>query len=109
VLTLTDVTKQTLLHAAVDSSNVSAIKSLIEIQVADKLINCKDEFLMTPIHLAGINYSKECFILLMTLNPDVSQLDSDGQSVVNYIESNEEIDEFEKKEILNKINILNEK
>ncbi len=107
MLTLTDKTNQTILHSAVDSSNVSAIKTLIELKIAENLINSKDEFSMTPMHLCGINFCKECYDLLMTLNPDISLKDSDGQTIIDYIESNEEIDENIKKEVLNKLIVIN--
>jgi ankyrin repeat protein len=94
--TAIDATGQSLLHVAVDSMNFSAVKSLEEMNVAQKLINKQDNFGMTPMHIGAINLEIEVFKLLISLEPDSSIKDSENKTYIDYIKENEDID----KEIL---------
>lgn len=97
---LTDKTKQTLLHAAADSNNLQAIQTLISINIAQNQINSVDEYNMTPMHLASIIFDKSCFELLLTLHPDFSIKDNDGNTVIDLLKENEDIDDSQKEKYI---------
>ncbi len=78
---------------AVDAVNFSAVVSLKEIGLAEKLINTQDNYLMTPMHIAAINFDYEIFILLSKLNPDITLKDKENKSFVDYLKENEDIDD----------------
>ena len=99
MLTSRDSTGQTLLHVAVDGMNFSAVKSLIDLGIAEKLINSVDNFLMTPMHIAAINFDVEIFMLLSKLQPNLELKDSEGKTCIDYLRENEDINP----EILNLI------
>jgi ankyrin repeat protein len=87
-----DSTGQTLLHVAVDGMNFSAVKSFVELLIAAELINSLDNFKMTPMHIAAINFDIEIFKLLMSLKPDIYIRDNENKTCVEYLKENEEID-----------------
>ena len=72
--------------------NVSAVKSLVDLEIAEKLINSVDNFLMTPMHIAAINFDIEIFILLTKLGPNLELKDSENKTCINYLKENEDID-----------------
>lgn len=84
---------QTLLHVAVDGMNYSAVKSLVDLEIAEKLINSTDNFLMTPMHMAAMNFDVEIFLLLYKLKPNMELKDSENKTCLEYLKENEEIDE----------------
>lgn len=94
-----DSTGQSLLHVAVDGMNFSAVKSLKDLGLAFKLINSLDNFRMSPMHIAAINFDVEIFNLLLSLKPDLEIKDSENKSCVDYLRENEDIE----KEILNEL------
>lgn len=85
-----DSTKQTLLHSAVDSKNISAIQSLSSLNLIND-INSQDDYGMTALHIACINFDIECFTYIFNLNPNFQLEDKDGYTAKFYIEDNEEI------------------
>lgn len=87
-----DATKQTLLHVAVDGMNYSAVKSLVDLGIAEQLINSVDNYNMTPMHIASINFDAEIFQLLLSLKPNIGIKDSEGKTCVDYLRENEDID-----------------
>ncbi len=62
-----DCNNSTLLHSAMDNKNISALKSLISLGIAEVNLNKQDKYLMTPLHIGSINYDRDCFNLLMSL------------------------------------------
>ena len=75
-----------------DSGNVSAVKSLNELGLINKLINIQDNHFMTPMHIASINYEKEIFDILITFNPDKSLKDEEEKTYIDYLEENDDVD-----------------
>lgn len=73
--------------------NYSSVESLFELGIAQELINTQDNFLMTPMHIAAINYDHEIFPVLMKLNPDTGMKDSEGKTYKEYLFENEDISE----------------
>jgi ankyrin repeat protein len=72
--------------------NYSAIKSLFDIEVGQKLLNSVDKFNMTPLHIAAINFDIEIFSLLKSYNPDLKIKDSEGKTCIEYLKENDDID-----------------
>lgn len=84
--------------------NYSAVKNVIDYEnLGSQLINQKDKFQMTPMHIAAINFDIEIFNLLTSLNPDLNLKDSENKTPKDYLNDNEDID----KEIFKQIDILN--
>jgi len=81
--------------------NFSAIKSLVELEIAEKLINTVDNFKMSPMHIAAINFDVEIFQQLSQLKPNLELKDNEGKTCLDYIRENDDID----KEILKLLNI----
>lgn len=80
-----------MLHVAVDGMNYSAVRGLISLEIGEKLINSVDNFNMTPMHIAAINFDIEVFNLLTGLKPDVTLKDSEGKTCLDYLNENEDI------------------
>ncbi len=91
MLNLRDSAGQSLLHISVDGMNFSAVKSLLDLGIAEKLINSVDNFLMTPMHIAAINFDVEIFVLLSKLKPNVEMKDSEDKTCIEYLQENEDI------------------
>lgn len=91
-----DPSGQTLTHLAADAINTSAVLSLIALNVAQKHVNIGDNYNMTPMHIAAINFDIEIFNNLANLKPNVDIKDIEGKTCIDYLNENEEID----KEIL---------
>jgi ankyrin repeat protein len=72
--------------------NYSAVKSLVDLELAEKLINSTDNFMMTPMHMAAMNFDVEIFILLCKLQPNFELRDSENKTSLEYLKENEEID-----------------
>lgn len=98
-----DETGQSILHVAVDAMNSSAVKSLVDLNIADKLINSTDDYKMTPMHIAAINFDVEIFTTLVSLKPDNQLKDNSDKTFLDYLKENEDID----KEILKLIDNIN--
>ena len=96
VLNCRDNIGQAILHTAVDSCNLSAVKSLIEIGIAEKLINVQDNHNMTAMHIASINYEEPIFSLLIQLKPNKELKDEDDKTFIDYLQENEDLEDFEK-------------
>lgn len=79
--------------------NYSAVQSLINLGIAKELVNYPDAYLMTPLHIAGINFDVEIFNLLTVLSGDYTLKDKENKTPLEYLKENEDID----KEILNQI------
>lgn len=93
VLTERDNLGQSLLHVAVDSMNFSAVNSIYELGLAKDLLNTTDNHLMTPMHIAAINFDYEIFLLLSKLNPNIDSRDQDNKTFIDYLKENDDIDE----------------
>ncbi len=87
-----DSTGQTLLHVAVDGMNLSAVKSLFDLEIGEKLINSVDNFKMSPMHIAAINFDVEIFALLTQLQPNLELKDSENKTSIDYLRENDDID-----------------
>jgi ankyrin repeat protein len=83
---------QNLLHISVDGMNYSAVKSLVDLEIAQKLINQGDNFLMTPMHMAAMNFDIEIFQLLCKLKPNLELKDSENKTCIEYLKENDDID-----------------
>jgi ankyrin repeat protein len=92
VLNSKDTLGQNLLHIAVDGMNYSAVKSLEDLELAEKLINSTDNFLMTPMHMAAMNFDVEIFLLLCKLKPNLELKDSEKKTCIDYLKENDDID-----------------
>jgi hypothetical protein len=92
VLNSRDSTGQTLLHVAADGMNFSAVKSLVDLGIGSKLINSVDNFQMSPMHIAAINFDIEIFHLLVSLKPDMDIKDSENKTCIDYLTENDDID-----------------
>src|SRR5690242_18934990 len=82
---------QSVLHVAVDAMNCSAVEALIELGIAQELINSQDNFKMTPMHIAAINFDLPIFNSLLLLKPNLELKDSEGKTYKDYLMENEEI------------------
>jgi ankyrin repeat protein len=91
VISTRDNIGQTILHTAVDSGNLSAVQSLIELKVAEKLINIQDNQQMTPMHIASINYEIPMYNLLVTLKPDRKLKDEEGKTFLDHLQENDDL------------------
>jgi len=80
------------LHIAVDSMNNSAVESTKETGIAEYQINFKDNFGMTPMHIASINFDLGIFSILKELNPDKNIIDKENKNFVDYLKENEDIE-----------------
>lgn len=96
---LYDSNGSSLIHSAIDNKNISGFKILIELGVIESNLNKKDNFSMTPLHIASINYNKEIYDLLMIFNPIKDLVDSYGFTALDYINDNEELSDEEKEDI----------
>jgi ankyrin repeat protein len=95
---------ETLLHTAIDSKNFNALKLIVNLNLIDD-VNKKDNYGMTPLHLACVQFNMECFNLLMSLNPDKNIDDSADQKAVNYLMENEDLTKDEIDNIIKKYNL----
>jgi len=77
--------------------NFSAVNVLIQRGYGKLLINAFDNFLMTPMHIACINYSQDIFEAILCLSPDMTFKDQEGKTPIDYLKENDEIPD----EILN--------
>jgi hypothetical protein len=84
VITSRDEKKQTLTHSAVDSSNISAVIALNDLDIIKHHINEVDEFGMTPMHMAAINYIEEIYNIMIQYNPDKTIKDQEGKTYLDY-------------------------
>lgn len=88
-----DTNGQSLFHVAVDGMNNSAVQALIDLNIAIHLINSTDNYGMTPMHIAAINFDYEIFNMVSSLNPDLTIKDSENKTAIDYLKENEEIEE----------------
>ncbi len=73
--------------------NNSAVESLAELNLAQQFINIQDNYEMTPMHIAAINFDYEIFNFLCSLNPNFNIKDSENKTALDYLKENEEIEE----------------
>lgn len=71
--------------------NHSAVESLIQLGVAQKLINKGDNYLMTPAHIASINFDLGIFSELVKLKPDETKRDAEGKTYLDYLRENDDL------------------
>ena len=84
---------QTILHTAVDSGNLSAVETLINLGIAKQLINIQDNQKMTAMHIASINYEEPMFSILATLKPDKTITDEEGKTFIDYLNENDDLED----------------
>ena len=70
--------------------------SLVELGVATQLINIQDAHKMTAMHIASINFEEPIFSILVQLKPDRAIKDEDGKTFLEYLQENEDLDDYEK-------------
>jgi len=87
-----DETGQSLLHIAVDSMNNSAVGALSEMDYAVKMLNLQDNFGMTPMHIAAINFDLGIFSFLIQMKPNEELKDSTEKTFIEYLKENDDID-----------------
>lgn len=90
------------MHAAVDAKNLEALSILIDKEIAQPNLNVADEYNMTPLHIASINFNRKIFDVLIGLKPNVHLKDNDGLTATDYINDNEEIEDNIKQELISK-------
>ena len=83
--------------------NVSALAALVESGLAAEFINAVDKFNMTPMHIAAINFDYEIFNVLRLLSPNLSIIDSEGKTAIDYLNENDDISEDVINEIINQV------
>lgn len=67
----------------------------MDIGIAQKLINCQDDHLMTAMHIASINFEESIYVLLASFKPDITLKDKDGKTFIDYLKENEDLENFE--------------
>ena len=90
------------MHSAADTKNYSAVATLVSLNIAQKLIDIQDEYGMTPLHIACINYNLECLELLFSINPNIQIKDASDLTALEYLEDNELLQQEEISFIKNK-------
>ncbi len=93
VLKSRDSNGQTIFHVAVDGMNNSAVQAFIDLGIAQQSVNIFDNYGMTPMHIAAINFDYEIFNMVSSLNPDFTIKDSGNKTALDYLRENEEIEE----------------
>jgi ankyrin repeat protein len=78
---------------AVDGMNNSAVQAIIDMNIAHELVNLTDNYGMTTMHIAAINFDYEIFNMISSLKPDVTIKDSENKTAIDYLKENEEIEE----------------
>lgn len=72
--------------------NFSVIDSLNKKNYIQDLINVQDNFQMTPMHIAAINFDVHIFDLLYNLKPDLTLKDKENKTCIDYLKENEDVE-----------------
>lgn len=72
--------------------NNSAVESLKDLGIAQTQLNSQDDFGMTPMHIASINFDLGVFYVLEELNPNRELKDKEDKTFIDYLKENEDIE-----------------
>ena len=73
--------------------NNSAVETLVELNLAQVFLNVQDNYGMTPMHIAAINFDYEIFNYLCSLKPNYHISDTENKTPLDYLKENEDIEE----------------
>lgn len=84
-----------LLHVAVDSSNVNIFEMLVQVGLAKELVNEVNNFGMNCAHLVAINFNKTIFEGIKALGGNFDVEDLEGVTALEYLKNSDCLSETE--------------